>query len=237
MNFAFDKFSRAGRANENQDAVLAVVINHIGIAAVADGVGGRPAGSVASRLAVDLALSELSVDPTYPLGSLFASIQKKFGELAVNDPVNREMATTLTLLRVTDLRAEVGHVGDTRLYHLRGAGLVSRTIDQTEVQRLIDEGILDNRTARRYSRRNVLLSMLSANNHYEFLHKSFAVQPGDRLVLLSDGAYHHISKNSLVSISQRNASVPQFCKAIEDALNAAPVEDDFSCVVFEILGD
>src|SRR3546814_5436694 len=61
----------------------------------------------------------------------------------------------------SDLNARVGHVGDSRIYHLRGSGLVTRTKDQTEVQHLIDEGILTPERAKMYPRKNVLLSAIS----------------------------------------------------------------------------
>ncbi len=116
-------------------------------------------------------------------------------------PEYSEMGTTLTVAVIQGNKVTLGHVGDTRLYHLRNKGIIARTKDQTEVQKLLDDGILNKQRAKNYHRRNVLLSVLTPDRDYELQSTSFNLDTHDRLLLLTDGAYSLASKLELRDLS------------------------------------
>lgn len=145
-----------------------------------------------------------------------------------------QWSTTLSVCLLIGERAIVGHVGDTRIYHLRGAGIQSRTRDQTEVERLIEEGILSPERALRYPRRHVLLSALSGDGDFHLQRSEFDVLVGDRVLLLSDGVYRQVTKREIAGLSEEHRQVPPFVHALKGLLASRGLVDDASALCVEI---
>lgn len=198
--------------------------------ALADGVGKSQFGPEASALATKIATS-------FPLSADLTEIFERIRQALVDGAKKTQdsaWSTTLTLCRVEDGMAYVGHVGDSRIYHLRGKGIMTRTRDQTEVQVLIDEGVLSKERAKKYPRRNVLLSALSSESTYDLYVSSFEVIPGDRILLLSDGIYRQISRKEIAAISAKNGTVKTFIAELEELLLSRGVVDDSTALCVEI---
>lgn len=228
-------FSKAGRKKENQDSVLVMDMKNGGaFLAVADGMGGKPGGKVASKTAL-AAISDYigSLSTEVSIDQLFRMAKSAIVEQSSITPENREMGTTLSVVYVKDEMAIFGHVGDCRIYHLRGNGLISRTKDQTEVQRLIDDGILTKDRAKDYHRKNVLLSVLSSLADYDLQVGRFSLEPGDRIVIMSDGAYSLLSKSEIRDISKSSASTAEFIDAMEREIESRKIRDDYTAIIYQ----
>ncbi|WP_394662620.1 PP2C family protein-serine/threonine phosphatase [uncultured Sphingomonas sp.] len=228
MNAAF--FSFPGPKGDNQDAVLApIAVNDSVYFAVADGVGGSDFG----KLAAETAIHEISrrLD-TYDGNAeyLFSAIRTS----VVDVSKGKEAATTLTFVKLTNNVAYVAHVGDSRLYHMRNEGIVTRTNDQTEIAELIRQGVFSPIEARHYRRKNVIISAISSVSEYNLELSSFSIASGDLLVACTDGVYNVIRKSKLISI---NNNYPDACDAAfalrEAVVEAGPV-DDYSGAVFRV---
>ncbi|MDI4632631.1 protein phosphatase 2C domain-containing protein [Pelomonas sp. V22] len=217
-----------GRQNFDAEAHLLSDDGDVFIA-IADGVGSSQYGGDAARLAISTAL-EFSW--TLKTEEIFAKVSDRIQAAAIGN--EGQWSTTLTTCRVRGKRVEVGHVGDTRLYHIRGAGLLTRTRDQTEVAKLIEEGVLTPERALRYPRRHVLLSAMSSSGTYELECSDFEVELGDRLLLLTDGLYKQVSKKEIVAASVSSESVSGFLGSLEDLLLSKGVVDDATAVCAEI---
>jgi PPM family protein phosphatase len=161
--------------------------------AVADGMGGHPGGEVASSLAVGVV-----VDPTFQLGpgeppetlrSLFTEAARRIRDEGERDPRRREMGTTLTVLYLRSGRAWVGHIGDTRLYWIRGSEARQITRDHTMAQDLVDAGLLDARFSERHPSSHILTRCLGVcpDQRADLLKSPLRLRAGDRLLLASDG--------------------------------------------------
>ncbi|MFL1523692.1 PP2C family protein-serine/threonine phosphatase [Pseudomonas sp. O230] len=235
MKYEAVSFSKAGRSKPNEDSTLIKELGDSAIVlAVADGMGGKPGGAIASKTAVEVISSLVDKDFGISVESLFEEVKKNLALKGDEMKELREMATTLSLVFIKDKQAVVGHVGDCRIYHLRANGLVSRTKDQTEVQRLIDDGILSKQRAQNYHRKNILLSVMNAADDYTLQLDSFGLESGDRLVLLTDGAHSLIQKNEMRDISVNAKSMTNFISEIKNTIESRKIRDDYSVVACEV---
>lgn len=229
----YSHFSKAGRKGTNQDSVLVCSNGTRSIIAIADGMGGKEAGELASKIAVDTIKRDFESDGDFDLGRSFRNVKNEITDFSTNNGI-KQMGTTLTVCLMNEGKATVAHVGDTRLYHLRNSGIVSITKDQTEVQKLIDDGVLSKKRAVRYHRRNVLLSAMTNFSDYALFQTEFYISPNDRLLLLSDGAYDLINKVEIRDLSVQQETVIDLNNSIMNLIESRTIKDDYTVVAFEV---
>lgn len=228
-----DCFSKAGRKGNNQDSILVSQVDARTLIAVADGMGGDEAGETASNIAIDILKSEFEKNIEIDFPSVFNIVKEKICAFA-NEHDIKKMGTTLTACLLDQDKAVVAHVGDTRLYHLRNDGILAITKDQTEVQVLIDEGILSKKRAEKYHRRNILISAITNHTDYSLDLIEFTVNDEDRLLLFSDGAYSLIKKLEIRDISVNETNVSSLVMKILELIESRTIKDDYSLVACEV---
>ena len=228
-------FSNLGPRKTNQDRVLVPAEDDSTflIAAIADGIGGAPGGEQAAALALRAAARAKS-DPD-ELPKVFSIALRAFRKQALREPELGKMGTTLSIALLVDRMAYIAHVGDTRIYHLRGQGLNNLTEDQTEVATLLRRGVLRKSQAARYPRRGVLLSALSPSGDYEIFRSSARLEVGDRLLLLTDGVYTRVPRRNIANASLASERVETFVAAVERLTIDAEPSDNFTALGLEIL--
>lgn len=231
MTVSFDFFSKPKPASDriNQDAITAFEIDCSLVLAIADGMGGKPGGEIASSTAIQTIENELRETPKSTLAKLYASVQDQI-KTAENDS-NKGMGTTLTICRITGESAFFAHVGDTRIYHLRGNGIRSITKDQTELQELLDKKVITKARAERYHRKNILTSVLTSGSTYTIQSGEFDVQTGDTVILLSDGLYSAVTKKTIRDLNLKFQSASELAQELEKAASASNPKDDYSAIV------
>lgn len=235
MKFKALSFSLAGRSKPNEDSTLIKALGDNAIVlGVADGMGGKPGGAIASKTALELISTLVGDESAVSIEKLFQEVRSALKVKSAETEDFQDMATTLSIVLVKDKLALVGHVGDCRVYHLRSSGLISRTKDQTEVQRLLDDGILSKQRAQEYRRKNILLSVMNAEDTYDLQTNEFEVEPGDRLLLLTDGAYSLIQKNEIRDISINSSTIEIFLSEIQKKIESGKIRDDYSVIACEI---
>ncbi|HUH83482.1 MAG TPA: protein phosphatase 2C domain-containing protein [Stellaceae bacterium] len=172
----------------NEDAFFAAPL--IGLWAVADGVGGADAGDRASGLIVE-ALGGVS-EPTTASGFL-SEVRNRLN--AVNDALRREatarncdaIASTVVALLLFGGYFACVWAGDSRLYCLRDGNLRQISRDHSEVQELVDQGVLDPADARSYRRANVITRAVGADESLVLDVVHDRVEKDDVFLLCSDG--------------------------------------------------
>ena len=93
---------------------------------------------------------------------------------------------------------DVVHAGDSRIYHFRGTELVSRTMDDSYVQRLIDEGQITEEQANSHPQGNLLTGCLGSHDDPPVtLHHIDRLEPGDTVMACSDGLWHYFTQREL----------------------------------------
>ncbi len=233
MNIKYSSFSIPGPKGKSQDAFMCPMrVENEWWIAIADGVGGSVGGDVAALTCIqcvqDLAAPELKMT------SLFSAVWDRLKAKASEHPELLKMSSTLTVLRLRSGEGVVGHVGDTRITHCRGSGVMARTKDQTEVQKLLDEGALSFHQAKRYPRRNVLLSAMSPAKPYSLFENRFGLLDGDRIILSTDGAHSKVTRREMVAFSEAHRQVDEFSAALEGGIKSRGIDDDATCVVVDI---
>ena len=110
-------------------------------------------------------------------------------------------STAAAFLLGPTLECDVAHAGDSRVYHFRGAEMVSRTVDHSYVQRLIDEGKLTEDQANSHPQSNLLIGCLGTQSEPPLtLHHIDEVKIGDSLLSCSDGVWHYFTPRELGNI-------------------------------------
>lgn len=199
-------------------------------AALADGVGSYSGGGVAAKTAIDFV-------EKFEIPIVEQDFSRLFEECLLhlsNSAKELRLGTTLTVLVNAGDKVIFGHVGDCRLYHLRGDGLMTATHDQTEVAYLQQQGVLNRYDALTYHRANVLMSVLAPNKAYTLETGAFGVREGDRLILCSDGFYKGLAKRLIRDISVTNLEFDEFARGIEGAISLAKKDDDASALIIQI---
>lgn len=224
--------SKAGR--ENQDSSMHLLLEDgEAVFAVADGVGGSSSGETSSKTAIEL-VCEWAKDPQVEFPSLFDAIDIKLKAAVKASNSLSSLATTLTMVTIKEMVAKYAHVGDCRLYLLRGNGLKTLTSDQTEKQKLIDLGVLSRARAENYIRSNVLLSALGSSRGHEIQTGEEPLQTGDILILCSDGFYKAITKQQIVNIKRTLENTEEFIDRLKELALQVEIMDDATVVMAEI---
>jgi PPM family protein phosphatase len=189
------------------------------LAVIADGMGGEEGGEIASRLAVeairDAYLTEPDGDPQACLISGFKAAHDAILECVRQRPQLHGMGTTCTAVVVANGNAHFAHVGDSRLYLIRGSSLSLLTHDHTAVNRLIEQGVITPEEAATHPQRHVLTAALGAHRDVsaDFSPAPIPLQSGDVLVLCTDGLWGQITGDELLSIIRSNPPA-QACKQL-----------------------
>lgn len=180
-------------------------LHHGSLYIVADGVGGADAGEVASQYASERTRHHyLASDSKEALGhrllEAMQSANTDLRKLAAERDDSRRMATTMVAAVIHEGRAYIGNVGDSRAYLLRGADLMQVTRDQSLVARLVEEGALTPEEAVKYPYKNVILYSIGSEKRPPIDLFEVALEPGDLLMLCSDGLTRHVEDDEIASI-------------------------------------
>ena len=174
---------------------------------VADGVGGADAGEVASKYASEQVIEHyLTHDESNWGRRLLNAMQEANTDLRQfvadrND--NSRMATTMVAAVIDDERVFIGNVGDSRGYHWCRDQLIQITRDQSLVAKLLEEGAITEEEALKHPRKNVILYSLGSERLPKIDLFELSWQPGDILVLCSDGLTKHVSDEEIGAIISR----------------------------------
>lgn len=187
--------------SHNEDAVYANP--RLGIAVLADGMGGYNAGEVASGMVTALLGSELEKALARPesrlvdqdgrqasRGLLEAEIARANAavyQAAQSQPQYAGMGTTLVMALFYDNAITVAHIGDSRLYRLRGEEFRQITRDHSLLQEQIDGGMLTAEQARSSQNKNLVTRAVGVDPVVEAEIHEYPTLPGDIYLFCSDG--------------------------------------------------
>jgi serine/threonine protein phosphatase PrpC len=233
--------------SNNEDAMFSD--GETGIFIVADGVGGRAAGEVASGITIDTfakstpalagALEEYRREPIWERRNDVLNTLEDVCQQASKNVYDeserlgrRGMTTTVVMMAVSSGTAFLAHVGDSRAYLIRDGLIQQLTEDHSMVNELVRSGQMTYSEAKKSQYRNVITRAVGLYPNVQADVMSIDILAGDRLVLCSDGLSDPVSKDRIESIGCQNDIQTATERLMEAALDAG-APDNVTVVVVE----
>ncbi|KAF2426993.1 protein-serine/threonine phosphatase PrpC [Bacillus subtilis] len=213
------------------------------LAVVADGMGGHLAGDVASKMAVKAMgekWNEAETIPTAPsecekwLIQQILSVNSKIYDHAQAHEECQGMGTTIVCALFTGKTVSVAHIGDSRCYLLQDDDFVQVTEDHSLVNELVRTGEISREDAEHHPRKNVLTKALGTDQSVSIDTRSFDIEPGDKLLLCSDGLTNKVEGTELKDILQSDSAPQEKVNLLVDKANQNGGEDNITAVLLEL---
>jgi PPM family protein phosphatase len=216
---------------------------------LSDGMGGLASGEVASRLAVDTILAhcrEAEGNPSLPLiGERIDGVSEISNRLAsavrlanqvVHDaarqtPAGQSMGATVVAVRFTDERMSLAHVGDSRVYRLRGDDLEQITRDHSFVAEEVRRGRMTPEEASGSKLQNVLIRALGIEPEVEVDVAEELVLDGDTVLLCSDGLTRELSDSQIGAVLVESNNAEKSATRLIDLAKQAGGGDNVTVIV------
>lgn len=222
-----------GRTN-NEDSA------HSGqrLAAVADGIGGMPAGELASDLVIR-ALAPLDNPATEPddpeavLRDAVASANQTIRDISDSDQASDGMGTTVTALLLAREQITMLHVGDSRGYLFHDGALSQLTKDDTYVQTLVDQGLITATEARNHPRRSVVMQAVQGLE-YEPTVTRRPAEIGDRYLLCSDGLSDVVDEGAIAAALSDEPDTAACARLLVSLALDAGAPDNVTVIVADV---
>lgn len=197
--------SRIGGRPENQDSYGWQDTNYGYLVTVCDGMGGGPGGKTASTIAVKeivAGISEASKDEDISNIIIKAIRRANMAiiEAGNNDETLKGMGSTATVLLISEKSAYIAHVGDSRVYQLRGTKKIFRTFDHSMVFDMVSQGVITEEQARLSAQSNIITRALGVKPDVEVEIHEVSYEKGDRFVLCSDGIHGSMPEKEFIKM-------------------------------------
>ncbi|MCL2346034.1 MAG: Stp1/IreP family PP2C-type Ser/Thr phosphatase [Desulfobulbus sp.] len=237
--------------SRNEDAVFADAA--LGVAILADGMGGYNAGEVASGMACTLLAANFARfapmcneqidddDPAFMARHLASEVtlaNRAIFQAAQGEPRYAGMGTTLVLAWFHDNQVGVAHVGDSRFYRLRQNDFELLTKDHSVLQEQIDSGMLTPEEARYAEHRNLVTRALGVDPEVDVEIHVHDVQAGDLLLLCSDGLSEMVEDEGIRQTLQTlGGNLELAAEELVHLANDNGGRDNISLILVRVLGD
>lgn len=215
-----------------------------GLFLIADGIGGLPAGDVASKLVVEVLPSLLTQRMNEPEvlshSEIILKIKQSISDLSVRilqESQHREeyagMGTTIVMALLTETQIFIAHLGDSRAYLLKGGFLQQISNDHSLVRHLLMTKEITQAQAKNHPGRNHLL---------QYVGMSLPPNPdviclprvaGERLLLCSDGLTNMLSNEEIKKFLTQFSSLEQTCNALVKAAKMAGGHDNITVILVD----
>jgi protein phosphatase len=225
----------------------------LGLLVLADGMGGYNAGEVASGIAVktifnlvreaietqDLTLTDRVSGLSRPGIILRDAIQranKIIYQTARSQPHCEGMGTTVVAALFFDDRISVAHVGDSRLYRLRGSAIEQVTLDHSLLQELVDRGFYSPEEAQRASNKNYVTRALGVEPNVEVELQEHGASKGDFYLLCSDGLSDMIEDDDMgLTVATFGQNLGSVAQHLVQLANDNGGKDNISVVLAQVM--
>lgn len=239
MGFNYLRFTSPGSVKRlNEDAVETNEINDGLLAVLCDGVGGDNGGELAARIALKSAIyffSSSDVDDYLERIKLAMEESNKF---VLNHSSSglpyKNMATTLEIAYFKDNLVYWGHIGDSRIYHLKSKRLNQITKDHSLVQKLLDEGFITHKQAANHPQKNVIIKALGDNPVIEpdISKIKLNMRDENKFFICSDGVSNLINNDELEDILSLN-DFNEIKNKLVKLIKIRGAADDYSFILIE----
>lgn len=228
----------------NEDTIATEL--DLGLAVVADGMGGYKAGDVASGMAASILVEELKSQlgeaapgaeaPSQILRSAVEKANQAIYKAAQANPQYHGMGTTLTAAVFYDNRIYFTHVGDSRLYRLRQGRLLALTQDHSILHEQVALGLISTDDAKTSHNRNLVTRALGVEAEIEFEVVDQEAQPGDVFLLCSDGLNDMVDDVDIeLALGALQVNLPLSARQLVMMANDNGGHDNISVILVKVL--
>jgi len=216
---------------------------------VADGLGGHVGGDIASKLSVSIMKDQLR-KPPLPVSDGEDRFQGgaagvlREGFRLANESVyrtnrdlvksRRPMGTTLLSVLVSPDEALIANVGDSRCYHIREGEIIDRTRDHSWVDEQVDQGLMTKAEAESDFRKNIVTRSIGTHPVVEIDGYAWAIEPGDMLLLCTDGLVNMVKDPAIKDEFAKNASPAEIAQQLVRLANDNGGRDNITVIVADI---
>ena len=207
---------------------------------VADGVGGRDLGEVASAKAVEILTAGFADAPEQSsLGTLLMRLIQHANSAIHDDGLNtlrrgRHMASTVVCCALRYDQAVIGHVGDSRCYQIRDGAANLLTADHTVASERHRVGLMNSVQAEQSETRHVLTRSLGPDLFVKAETSTVSVKVGDVFVLCTDGLHGAIEREDLVRIASQHKSPGQIAQELVECAVEVDGLDNATAQVIQV---
>ncbi len=204
---------------------------------VADGMGGHKAGDYASAHAVSWFVDyskECSYEnPITIMKTGIAKVNDMLLQMSNEHSELKGMGTTFVAAVMIDDKMYVANIGDSRLYVIGQEDTRQITLDHSLVEELIRTGQLDRRKVRFHPEKNIITRALGTGKEAVPDFFEVELQPGEKVLLCSDGLTNMVEDDEIGSIVMRQQFVDRICEQLIDRANYYGGKDNIGVVVIE----
>jgi serine/threonine protein phosphatase PrpC len=249
MKITYKAVSDVGRKRKgNEDSLFVNPERHLFV--VADGMGGHAAGEIASKVAVEsinefVCLTGGDEEITWPFGldenisydgnrlkTAIRYANRKVLEATKEKSEYEGMATTVAAVLVDGDTANLGHVGDSRVYLVRDGEITQLTSDHSWVNEQIQSGVISPDQARTHPLRNVVTRALGGKPDLQVDMQQHKAKAGDLLLLCSDGLTTMITDEDIARVvREAGGDVEKAAQALVASANAKGGEDNITVLL------
>ncbi len=235
----------------NEDSIASDAAN--GLVVLADGMGGYNAGEVASGMATTVITTELqqllqTVKPHQTADGTNEQLAAKLlreqirkantsiYQASQSQPQYAGMGTTLVVCLFYDNRVSVAHLGDSRVYRMRGEEFSQVTRDHSLLQEQIDSGLITAEQAKHAAHKNLVTKALGIDPSVEPEIHEYETRPGDIYLLCSDGLCDMVSDEDIsMTLSMLGANLPLATQQLVQMANDNGGRDNVSVILVRVL--
>lgn len=237
--------------SNNEDSIAS--IPDLGLVVLADGMGGYNAGEVASGMATTMLTTELrqllekqapfEVDPQTGQKAALKMLRQQIAkantsiyQASQSQPQYAGMGTTLVVALFYDNKVMVAHIGDSRLYRMRGDEFSQVSKDHSLLQEQIDAGMLTKEQAKHSSNKNLVTKALGIDPAVEPEIHEYDALPGDIYLLCSDGLSDMVSDADIgMTLQALGANLNLAVQQLVQMANDNGGRDNVSVILIKVL--
>ncbi|HET6629607.1 MAG TPA: PP2C family serine/threonine-protein phosphatase [Woeseiaceae bacterium] len=248
MRIEYAKVSALGDRHDNQDRAAVIVTEHAALMLVFDGMGGHADGARAAQTGLETVedMFRAAKLPLFdPQGFLYTALARAHDEvvrIGADLDVDYRPRATCAVCLIQEGGAWWGHVGDSRIYHMRNGDVLARSRDHSHVEILIQEGTITEEEALDHPMRNFVECCIGGDAPVPDMSitRKKRLEAGDVLLACSDGLWSGIDDAQIAELSRRaNGTLGDDLKNLSvKAMNRnSPYSDNTTGTVLRWLGE
>lgn len=229
------------RRAHNEDAVKVYENNKCKLMVVADGMGGHEAGDVASKIVLAVLDEQFKDNTSFQtpkalqkwLKTILQTMNERIIAYIESHHITHGMGTTVVIAVITQTFIGVAHVGDSRAYVYAHQKLRQVTRDHTFVRRLVEEGKLTEREAKRHPHRHVIMNALGVNEVLTFDYILLEKYEIKSLLLCTDGLCSLVEDCEIQDVLSSTRLTEEKVKQLIEKANDNGGNDNVSVALLE----